>query len=175
MSAAGPTLPKADSAPARGTIRRHLTDPIWMVVAGVIAMFVLVNGLMFWLSLEARPELVRQDYYDASKRYEGVIAARAASTATGWRVAIAPAGTGVARVTVSDPQGRPVTGVTGTALAYRPADHLLDQPLGWAAQPGTPGGYEVRFARPAAGLWHLTLDLEHGGERFEQTFRYVAP
>jgi nitrogen fixation protein FixH len=168
--------PKNDEKAARPPGRlRWLGDPILLLVLGVIAMFVVTNGIMLWVSWRSEPELVQRDYYEASKRYDRVIAAKTQSAGTGWRVTVAAGGTGRIVVRVVDREGRPLAGLAGTARAYRPADPALDQVLAWAERAGTPGSYEAGFSQPVPGLWEITLDLERGGERFYRTFRHVAP
>lgn len=154
--------------------RRRL-DGMLLLVAGIFATYIVLNATMVWFSLEADPQLVSSSYYEDSQAYDQVLAAKRASARTGWEAQVEPDGERAAVVTVAGPDGAAVSGLQGTAQAYRPSDEALDQPLTWTEDPAEPGRYRATFDTPASGLWELKLDLKRGGERFYQTLRYVAP
>ena len=151
-------------------------NPIVLLVAGIIALFVGGNAVMVWIAVRAQPDLVTPDYYAASKRVDQDVAARADDLRAGWRVQPV-GGDDAATLTLSvrDGAGLPAAGLAGTVRAYRPADAALDQPLAWEAVPGRPGTYRARFARPAPGLWQIRLDLRRGQERLYRELEWVAP
>jgi nitrogen fixation protein FixH len=130
---------------------------------------------MLWVAVRTHPDLVRSDYYEASKGVDGEQATRLASAHLGWRVAPLAEGRDVVLLRIADVEGRPVTGLTGEARAYRPADASLDQALPLGADATEPGLYRMRFARPAPGLWRLTLDVRRDGARFVHELPLVAP
>jgi nitrogen fixation protein FixH len=165
------------SPPAREPGKRRGPDKIVLLIAGIIASYVLVNGVMFWVSLQAPADLVRADYYAESKRVDEAQAAQAASGRTGWRVTLPPAQARPDAVTfqVLDAGGAPVAGLSGSVQAYRPSEAALDQPLALAEPAGAPGTYVARFARPAPGLWELRLELTGRGQRFLDRVRVVTP
>jgi nitrogen fixation protein FixH len=148
-----------------------------LLILGVLMLYLGVNGVMFWFSLHSGTDLVAKDYYSRAERYNDTIAAEAASRATGWRARVTAdsAADGALTLVVADAAGRPVTGLTGEALAYRPSDAALDQALALSELPGQPGAYRLRFARPARGLWEVSLDLRADGGRLDQRLRVVTP
>jgi hypothetical protein len=79
------------------------------------------------------------------------------------------------RLRIVDRAGQPVSGALGLASAYRPDNPALDQGLSWRELPGRDGWYELRFARPAPGLWAVTLNLRRGEERLSKTLRHITP
>jgi nitrogen fixation protein FixH len=145
-----------------------------VLVVTVFALYLGVNGVMFWVSLHAGPDLVSKDYYARAERYDDQMAAEAENRATGWRTRLS-AGTETVTLAVTDAQGKPVTGLTGDAKAYRPSDAALDQALALSEAAEAPGTYRLRFARPARGLWKISLDLRAPGGRLDETFRVVVP
>jgi nitrogen fixation protein FixH len=148
-----------------------------LTLGGIALAFVLVNGIMLWVSLQGPPLLVTTGYYEQARRYDKDRAQRAAGAQAGWQIQAAPAAGDAATVDVriAAGAGHPVAGLAGIATAYRPSDGRLDQALSWSADAATPGLYHARFARPAPGLWQVTLLLARGTERLDHTFRYVAP
>lgn len=174
MSALQPPCGPGTTGPA---VRRWWRDSMVWLVGGIIAMVVGGNAVMIWIAVQAEPHLVRTDYYEASKNVDRDQALRAASARLGWRVAAPPAllHRGAIGLRIRDAAGRPVSGLTGVVSAYRPADPGLDQPLSWQEDPATPGLYRAAFARPAAGLWRITLDLERQGARLYEELPVVTP
>jgi nitrogen fixation protein FixH len=130
---------------------------------------------MFWLSLQAPTDLVAADYYARSKRVDEALAAQAASRATGWRASLTAGegGSGVA-LRIVDQEGRPLSGLSGTASAYRPSDAALDQPLSLAEDPAQTGTYRLMFGRPARGLWEIEIELQGPAGHFTDRLRWFA-
>ena len=149
---------------------------VWLLIV-IVAMVVGGNAVMIWIAVQAEPNLVRADYYDASKRYDSEQAARMASDRLGWQVGDVEALRTHERIAlrVTDAQGRPVSGLTGSVSAYRPSDASLDQSLHVSEDAAEPGLYHVAFSRPASGLWRLTLDLQQGGWRLYHELALVTP
>lgn len=170
------TPPAAPCAPAARPPSRWRDGMLWLI-GGIVALVVGTNAIMIWIAVAASPNLVRRDYYDASKHVDAEQAARQASARLGWRVseaAEARAPDAVA-LRIVDAAGAPVSGLQGALHAYRPADAALDQPLRWREDPAAPGLYRAGFARPAPGLWRLTLDLRRGDERLYEDLIIVMP
>lgn len=168
------TSPRSAARAPRQTRRPHP----WVIgVLATLGAVIAVNGAMLWISLQAAPQLVTDDYYEQGLRYGREIDARQDSRATGWTLDTRPAPAGPATVgfVVRDGAGRPVTGLEGTVSAYRPAARSLDQTLPLREHPRRPGHYRAAFRRPAAGLWELTVSLSRNGDRLYETRRYVAP
>lgn len=190
MSAPGRDSPTEPAAPKVPLWRDSM---VW-VVGGIITLVVLVNMVMIWIAVAERPNLVRTDYYQASKRVDSESAALHASAAAGWQVTVepssAPAGQLALRVTARSGGSTARTEAThlaasqlaGTVRAYRPNDARLDQTLVLSPDPADAGLYRAEFKRPAPGRWWLSLDLRprEGSAsadtgRLYLTVEYVSP
>jgi nitrogen fixation protein FixH len=147
---------------------------LWLLL-GIAAGFVTINAVMLVYALHSPPVLVSVSYYEDSRRYGAVQAAEEAMGAAGWRVEVQPAPPAAVIVRLADRAGKPASGFTGQAQAYRPNDAALDQALAWSEEPDTPGSYRAQFARPRAGQWRIRLALRRGGERIDHEFRIVTP
>ena len=154
--------------------RRRL-DAIALLVAAIVLAYVGVNAAMFWLATRHPTALVAEDYYGDSRRHDKVMADREASRAAGWQVEAAVQRTNSVAVRIQDSAGRPASGFSGQALAWRPNDPALDQALNWREDSAQPGTYHAAFARPAPGQWLLRLALRRGGERLDQELRIRLP
>jgi nitrogen fixation protein FixH len=158
---------------------RRRWDAMLLLIGGIFLLFLLVNGVMLWVTLRYPAELVSASYYEDAKRYGEVMAAERASNATGWRVEMRqePAASGRDRIglAVVDPQGRPVTGLSGAVHAYRPSNEALDQDLPLTERPDAPGRYAADFRKPQPGHWELTFELSRGSSRLLQKQDWVAP
>jgi nitrogen fixation protein FixH len=162
-----------DVPPPRSLWRNEI---VWLLIA-IVAMVVGGNAVMIWIALKAEPDLVRADYYEASKTYDSDQAVRFASDRLGWRVGDVEALREHGRIAlrIADAQGRPVSGLTGGIGAYRPSDERLDQSLRVSEDAAEPGLYHAEFPRPASGLWRLTLDLRQGERRLYQDLSLATP
>ncbi len=145
---------------------------LWLLVS-IVVLVLSVNGVMVWVATQVSPNLVRSDYYEASKHVDEEQAARASSTRLGWQVQEGVAA-GAVTVRVTDRDGQPVGGLAGTVHAYRPSDATLDQRLTWEELAGASGAYLARFSRPRPGLWRITLDVARGDDRLYQDLVVVV-
>lgn len=166
----------APQAPGAPRPSRWRDGMLWLI-ASIVGLVVGGNAIMIWIAVAHEPNLVRSDYYDASKRVDSEQAARLASARLGWQVRPEAARSthGAAALRIVDAAGRPVSGLAGRVAAYRPSDAALDQPLAWSEDGAEPGLYRAAFARPAGGLWHVTLDLQRGGQRLYLDVPLVLP
>lgn len=162
----------AGDAPARRSLWRD--GMLWLIV-GIMVATVGLNLTMLWYAEDDPPELVRPDYYAASKTYDVDHAARLASARLGWQVVQAPRSRSLLALRITDAEGRPVSGLAGHVSAYRASDVSLDQTLQWSEDSAQPGLYRATFARPAAGLWRVTLDVRHDGKRLYEDVSVVMP
>jgi nitrogen fixation protein FixH len=78
-------------------------------------------------------------------------------------------------VVVTDPAGRPVSGLAGTVTAYRPSNSSLDQTLPVRETPAGSGRYRAEFVTAHAGYWRLTFALQRGSDRLLETVAWAAP
>lgn len=165
------SLSPGGPAPRSGRGRHAM---LWLI-AGVFAAYIVTNGVMVFVAMRSPPTLVSQSYYEDSRQYNAVQSAGQASAAAGWRVETATPEPARIVMRIQDRGGRAASGFSGEVSAYRPNDPALDQQLEWREDPGLPGQYEARFARPHAGLWRIHLVLRRGGERLNQELRIVTP
>lgn len=133
-------------------------------VAAVQVAFVLVAS-------RNAPVLESETAYADALEYDGVMAARRASAALGWRVTVEAGGDAV-RYRVQDAAGAPVAGLAG-AVRYARADTRAADAERPFAEVG-PGLY--RAERPAArGVFRLSARLEGGAAPWVDTRVVVLP
>ena len=168
----------ASPPPAGPPPRRSLwRDSMLWLIGSILVVTVGVNLTMVWFAEEEPPDLVRSDYYTAAKDYDADHAARLASARLGWQVSEVPGliQRDTLALRIADAAGHPVSGMAGSVSAYRPSSDKLDQSLAWSEDPAQPGLYRATFARPAQGLWRVTLDVKHEGKRLYQDLSVVMP
>jgi nitrogen fixation protein FixH len=78
-------------------------------------------------------------------------------------------------VHVTDRQGRPVAGLSGSLFAIRPSDTRLNQAAPLVAIPQSPGRYRTLVRLDAPGAWDVRLDMRQGGLRFVHAARLTVP
>ena len=112
---------EADSVSAMPVPSRRswLRDPMVLLILTVLSLYLGVNGVMFWFSLRFGADLVSKDYYARAERYDDQLAAEAANRASGWRTRLSAA-PGTVTLAVTDAQGQPVAGLTGTLVTPVP-------------------------------------------------------
>ncbi len=174
---ASPAAAVPSAAASGGPRPSRWRDGMLWLIASIAALVVGGNAVMIWIAVAGAPDLVRSDYYDASKRVDSEQAARLASDRLGWQVRpdAAHSAHGTAALRILDAAGRPVSGLAGSVAAYRPSDAALDQPLAWSEDSAEAGLYRAAFARPAGGLWHVRLDVRRGGQRLYLDVPFVLP
>ena len=155
---------------------RFLRHKILWLLVGIFIAYIGLNTVMFWVSLDGRPDLVSKDYYEKSKAYNEVTTQREASHRLGWQVRLIPSGTGQAPLAlwVTDRGGASLPGLNGEVRAYRPSDASLDQTLTLTESPTEPGLYRTAPTSLRKGLWELSVRLARGDEVFIDTIRHVA-
>jgi len=147
---------------------------IFWLLAGIFTTYIVLNTVMFWVSLEGRPDLVSKDYYERSKTYDQELTQRETSRQLGWRISLIPPGdeTTSLAVWITDRSGAPLQGLTGELRAYRPSDASLDQSLPLNESPAEPGMYRTAPAALQKGLWEFTVSLNRGDAAFAETIRH---
>ena len=148
---------------------------LWLLV-GIFTTYIGLNTVMFWVSLDGRPDLVSEDYYERSKTYNEVATRREASRKLGWQVKLIPQAAATAPLTlwVVDRSGAPLTGLGGEVQAYRPSDAGMDQLLPLSESTTEPGLYRTAPANLQKGLWKLTVNLTGKADSFTETLRHVV-
>lgn len=120
---------------------------------------------------------VVEDYYARSTRWDEYAARRAASDALGWhaqvRVQAAEPASGLRPVvlTLTDADGAPVTGLTGTVSLQRTQDATPSAVLPLQPAAGTPGRYRMLAPVPTTGLWDVEIDASRGDDAYLNTVR----
>ena len=153
----------------------HIAWPLFVVLILLVG----VGGafaMMIASQLDGGVQVV-EDYYRKAVDWDATAARRAASEALGWSVAVAvqPPDAATARqrvdLTVRDPEGRPVSGLTGTLTLRRPhlAAAVAERPL--EAVPDQAGVYAVEAPLMRPGLWDFELLAQRDSLVFIQTLR----
>ena len=150
----------------------------WVIAWVLLVVVVLaVNFVMIYLSIEANPGLVVEDYYERGQDYEDNLAKRLARD-PGWRMQVRPpehVGVNAParfRFSVFDRTGQPVRPDRVEFFAYRPSDAKRD-----FSAPMTeiePGLYEVDVSFPLQGLWDILVSASLGDSEYHASHRLSA-
>jgi nitrogen fixation protein FixH len=120
-----------------------------------------VNGIMIYQAESTFGGLDTDDAYRKGLAYNVRVAAAAAQAKLGWhdKLAYVPE-TKRLRVTLSDPAGGAVSGLSVTAEVERPTTNRFDHSI--VLEPTGPGVYEAEVAELAAGWWTVDLSARRG-------------
>lgn len=135
------------------------------VMLGFFGVIIAANGAMTFFALSDFRGTIVDSGYVASQDFNRDNALLAAQAARGWTVDAEAEGARAA-VTLTDADGRPLEGLTLSAVARRPVDERLDAAL--TLMEVAPGRYES-VERLAAGQWRLSLRAEGAGEPYAVT------
>ena len=125
------------------------------------ALFFLGLGVVVWIAMSQRVELVREDYYAEGLGHEKQIDRERRSAALGERVAIAAGAEGV---TVRFPAALDRAALGGRIEFYRPADERRDFSV--AVAPGADNRQLVPAASLEQGLWRVKLRWTYMGKEY---------
>jgi nitrogen fixation protein FixH len=140
-----------------------------MVLVMMVAFFAVVVGVNAFMAHEALSTFSGVDAdsaYKAGQKFEQEVAAAEAQDAEHWQVdvKVTPAPGGAVRLDVAarDAAGKPLSGLSATAVFARPTDRRLDRNMPVAEDaPGYFHGNDV----VAAGQWDLILEFSREGDR----------
>lgn len=161
-----------------------------------------VNGVMTWVALTTFSGIETPNAYQRGRQYNEVLAAAAAQRALGWQAAIetrfgeaaapvlgasgpaTPANDASGNsaegqpveivLEMTDRDGAPVTGLSGTATFRRPVTRGLDVMA--TLMPEGAGRYRAAALLPAPGRWEIRLDLTRpGGAPYHLARRIFVP
>lgn len=144
----------------------------WIFVAGFGVVFV-VNGLLTYFATTTFNGLETSGAYEKGLAYNDEIAAAEAQAALGWTASFTAEGgpapaPGVSlrptqlALTMSDRDGRPVTGLSVTVTIRRPTVATMDVTVTLpATDAGTYGGTVVL---PQAGQWEVRVIARRGDD-----------
>jgi nitrogen fixation protein FixH len=136
-----------------------------------LAVVVIVNGYMVWAALHTFPGVAALDVFSHSNAYDEVLAQAKLEAALGWSVQ--PLGESRAPLlTLTGPDGQPMTGATVAAQARRPLGPDMTTPLTFFES--APGRYVAAESLPALGQWELRLTIGKDGNTLHATRRVVA-
>lgn len=139
-------------------------------ILGFFAVIVAVNMLMAWLAVTNFRGVVVDSGYVASQDFNRDQQRLAAQAARGWRVAVA-APAGAPQVTLTGPDGAPLSGLVVSGVIGRPADGRSETPLAFVET--APGVYAADAAL-APGQWRLVLTAEGRGPRHASVHRFAV-
>jgi nitrogen fixation protein FixH len=115
---------------------------------------------------------VAKDPYEAGLAYNRTLAQRRAEAALGWTATIEDS-PGLARLRVSDRDGRPVQGLSVSAKLERPATEAGSVTAAFVQT--APGVYDARLPG-LSGAWDISARaLDKAGHLFEAQRRVVWP
>lgn len=142
------------------------------VLAAFIAFFAavfVVNGAMIYQALSTHTGLVANEPYRKGLHYNERIAADAQQAGLGWVEALDVARTGLVRLKLAWPDGRPVPGLKIEGVLGRPSTNRHDVKL--SLTEASPGSYEAHVQSIAEGNWVITLEAFSSGAGSEPTYR----
>lgn len=137
----------------RGAARR---SPWPYAIAGGLGVVVAVNVFVVRIAASDPPVVEADRPYEMGEAYQQELEAFRASAALGYSAAVDAAG-GHVRIALTDRDGRPVTGLSGSVDLQRPERKDRDQtaPL----KETSPGTYEATADLTPAGVWRLHTSL----------------
>ncbi|MEO5364956.1 MAG: FixH family protein [Magnetococcus sp. WYHC-3] len=154
--------------------RRRL-EPWPLVIIGFFVVVFAANAAFIYLATDTFNGVVVEKHYEKGLAFNQVLEAQRRQNALGWlalvdigAIKLQQPGTLVMRV--SDEQGRPVTGLSGQGMLFRPVASGHDQELRWVE--AAPGRYEAVLTLPLPGRWDVKSILKSaGGDEFRHAFR----
>ncbi|GGK49867.1 FixH family protein [Salinarimonas ramus] len=140
---------------------------VLMIMVAFFGVIFAMNVVLLKLAATTFRGLEVESAYRAGQEYNDVLAESAAQRARAWavdvRVARRADGLVAAVFAVSDPDGAPVAGLSGSARLAAPADTALDVE-GVLVETGA-GAYEAIFPEETdPGRWTLVTELSRDGD-----------
>jgi nitrogen fixation protein FixH len=139
------------------------------VLAGLLAFFVIVasvNAYMMTMALTTMPGLDARNGYDVSQTWNAQIAAARSQEARHWQVEASLKRTSGAQaelvISLTDADGRPLTGLDIAARLAHPATRRLDRAA--VLTEVSPGRYLALVDGLTRGAWDLVTDAKRDGE-----------
>jgi nitrogen fixation protein FixH len=135
----------------------------------MVVIFFTMNMVMIFMAVDNNPGLVVDDYYERGQDYEKNLLKRLARD-PGWKMQLQlprkievdqPV---IARYSVQDQSGQPVTPDSVTFFAYRPADAKADFSV--PMQQVAPGRYEAEIRFPLFGAWDILVSAKRGEDEY---------
>jgi nitrogen fixation protein FixH len=154
------------------------SSKMWpIVIAGVLAMTVAANVLLWWEASGGDADAVEPDYYRKAVDWDRTQAQQQHNANLGWTLAasIAPLaadGRGTLRVQVLDRAGRALAGAHVVVEAIHNLASLHRLVASVVTGPDGVGFVTLPFARP--GSWELRFDIVRGDEQFTTSVRRDA-
>jgi nitrogen fixation protein FixH len=144
--------------------------------AGALGVVVVVNGALAYFAVSSSTGLVTEHPYESGTGYNRVLDAAAESDALGWHGTLgfvaAEGREGELAVALTDRAGRPLDGLSVSAVVTRPVEPLPDLRLPLADAGG--GRYHSRLALSKPGQWEVRVAARRGTEIFQFAQRIVV-
>jgi nitrogen fixation protein FixH len=146
---------------------------VLLALGGFFAVIFAVNGIFVYQAESTFGGLDTDDAYRKGLNYNERIEAAAAMQKLGWRDSVTYVADGKRlRISVSDPAGDGVSGLSVTAVAKHPATTRFDQEL--ALQPTGPGTYEVAAPGLTSGWWTVEITARNDAPLAQDAALYEA-
>ena len=141
----------------------------WLFVAG-FAIVIAVNGVMVWFAVGSFSGLYTDRAREIGLHYNKVIAEQRARDALGWKISTRwHADIGKIELSVTGPDGQPLSGARPRIELVRPAEKRPPLPVALAALGA--GQFAGYVDLPERGSWDLDIIIERDGERYAVTRR----
>lgn len=137
----------------------------WHVLAMLVAFFgviATVNGVMMTLAMRSMPGIETRSSYEASQKFNTLLAAQEAQNALGWQVDLSRVRFehGEILVHVRDRAGAAQSGLDITVTLAHPADARRDHTVR-LTQKGA-GDYSAPLPALPPGQWRVELEIKQG-------------
>ena len=152
----------------------------WLFVAA-FGVIIAVNGTMAYIAVDSWTGLETEQPFQRAQAYNAELAQKSMQTQLGWNASAqfepAPiadnAHAGVVHLSITDREGRGVSGLSVETLAVRPIQEGFDQSLIFAER--SPGTYVASIQLPLPGQWELRFTATRADDVFKMRQRILVP
>lgn len=145
----------------------------WVIAwFGIVATFLIVNGIFVVFAVTSSPGLVVNDYYEQGRQFEkNAMKLMAMHKKLQWQSkleipeAVVLNTPDTYRFSAVDSRGVPIKDADVQVVAYRPSDANAD--FSTNLQAVAPGRYEASLSFPLPGVWDLNVKVKRGADHYE--------
>jgi len=152
----------------------------WLFVAA-FGVVIFVNGTMAYIAVDSWTGLETEKPFQHAQAFNTELAQKSAQVKLGWsaNAEFEPSRSGdstragVVRLSITDREGRAVSGLSVETLAVRPIQEGYDQTLILAER--EPGTYVAPTQLPLPGQWELRFTATRADDVFKMRHRIQVP